>query len=161
MRVGAVRDSVGSRYNLLGTTMAARSVAVREAINSKAAAIGVSVGERVGVVRGSVEASVQNAGKNFSARAQVLQSAMADLRLKYLPPVKQPSWARRLARRVNVFSTRGIQTRQNLTEYWQRTWQATRQLKFWKLNPFKLTLYLARDTKCTVAFFFSMMAEKH
>ena len=108
-----------------------------------------------------METSLQAAGKSLNARAQVVQTAMADLRIKYLPPVKRPSWPGRLVRRLNVFSMRRIQTRQHLTDYWQRTWHSTRHLRFWKLNPITLTWNLARDTKYTVAFFFAMMAEKY
>ena len=186
-RVDGARESVGTRYSLLSTTMSARLDAVREAIGVRASALGTSVGDRMGVVRetvgasvhsagkslsdhaqalqtavrGSLETSLQAAGKSLNARAQVVQTAMADLRIKYLPPVKRPSWPGRLVRRLNVFSMRRIQTRQHLTDYWQRTWHSTRHLRFWKLNPITLTWNLARDTKYTVAFFFAMMAEKY
>ncbi len=152
-RFDNLKGSVGSQAGRFGLHMSERLDAMREAFGSSVQAAGVKI---------SVSAqAMQNAKNSLSARAIAMQSEFADLRLKYLPPMKRPTWLRRFMSRINLFSMSRIETRRHLTEYWRKTGEAVRKFKFWRLNPIKLSWNLARDTKYTLSFLFAMMAERY
>ena len=143
------------------TELAERVSAFKDSMGTSAERLGVHLQERLEDVRGGFGNSVQAAGQNLSARAQAMQADFADLRLKYLPPMKRPNWWRRFIRKINLFSMSTIETRSHLSAYWKRTGDALRHFKFWRLNPFRISWNLARDTKYTLSFFFFLMAERY
>ncbi len=116
-------------------------------------------------MRQSIEVSLGQAGRSLGGRALVLQAALGDLRLKYvphLPAAKRRTAVRRAAARLNLFSLQRIEARsEHLNEYWPRIWHTGRRLRFWRLNPFALTWNFARDCRDAVLFFFAMRSERY
>ena len=164
-RLGVLRDSVGWQANLGGAAMLERLEAVRDALGSLATAFSVGVGDRAGALRESIHVSLSQAGRNLGSRASILQVALGELRLKYLPHLaaaRRQTALRRAAARLNLFSLQRLEARRDhLNEYWQRTWHTGRRLKFWRLNPFTLTWNFVRDSRDAVLFFFAMRSERY
>lgn len=160
-RLGAVRESVGSRALIFGNSTYERIGAVRDALGSRATDLGASVGERVDIMRDRLESSLQTAGKSFSKRTQALQTGFSDLKFKYLPPMKRPTWFRRAIQKLNVFSVPKLESREKLSDYWKRTGEAIRKFQFWRLNPFSLCWNLARDTRYALVFLIFLKAERY
>jgi radical SAM superfamily enzyme YgiQ (UPF0313 family) len=97
----------------------------------------------------------------LSARAGEVEASLADLRLRCLPPLRERSWAGRLASRLNLFSMRRLRPRPQLHEYWERTWRAAWRFQFWRVNPFGLGWRLARDTREGMIFLVAMWQERY
>ena len=160
-RLVAMRGSVGQQASHATTATMERLDAMRTIVAARASALGTSVGDRANAVRASMGTSLTHAGRSLSLRAAAVQHALSDLRLKYPPPAARPSWFRRAAARLNVFSIQHVEPRGGLTDYWQRTWAITRRLQLWRLNPVEVTWHLARDARHAVIFFFAMMYERY
>ncbi|MBI4265690.1 MAG: radical SAM protein [Acidobacteria bacterium] len=164
-RVSALSGSVGAQAHLVGTTMAERLEAVREALGSRATALGSEVGHRAGVVRASLELPLGQIRGNLHARRRILQAALGDLRMKYLPHLpaaKRRSGFRRAAAGLTVFSHgRPYARRDHVKEYWQRTWHTVRRVELWRLNPFALSWRLVRDCCDAARFFVAMHFERY
>jgi radical SAM superfamily enzyme YgiQ (UPF0313 family) len=149
-RLGAMRGSIGAQRTQIGQVMRERLEVVRAGVGARTAALKASVGEHT-----------DRTARNLGARAASFQAALSDLRLKYLPPVAEPSLARRLARRLNVFSMQRAEARGSLTLYWQQTWHAMRSFRLWRVNPVTLTVNIARDTRHALIFFFALLSERY
>jgi hypothetical protein len=106
-------------------------------------------------------ARVEAIRQAIGARATEFEASLADLRLRYLPPLQQPSWAGRAVSRLNLFSMRRLRPHPQLHEYWERTWAAGLRLQFWRVNPLRLTWRLARDSREAMIFLFAMWSERY
>jgi len=95
------------------------------------------------------------------ASRQSWEDSISDLRMRYLPPFRPPSWTRRAASRLNVFSMRRLRPHPELHEYWERTWAAALRLQFWRLNPLRLAWRLARDSREAMIFLLAMWSERY
>jgi hypothetical protein len=138
--------------------------AVRQALGARATGFEVSLssaGRSVRARTDSLQASFSSAGRSVSARKAALQAQLADLRLRCLPPLRQPSWTGRAASRLNMFSMRRLRPRPELHEYWEQTWESARRLQFWRVNPLKASWRLARDSREALIFLFAMWSEKY
>jgi radical SAM superfamily enzyme YgiQ (UPF0313 family) len=160
-RLAAMRGSMGQQASHATAATMERLDAMRTIVAARAAALGTSVGGRATAMRTSVGSSLTQAGRTVSLRAAAVQHALADLRLKYLPPSARPSLLRRATPRLNLFSMQHVEPRGDLLRYWRRTWEMTRRLQFWRLNPVKITWHLARDARHAVIFFFAMINERY
>ena len=160
-RLAAMRGSMEQQASHATTATMERLDAMRTVIAARAAAMGTTVGGRATAVRASVGTSLTQAGRSFSLRAAAVQHALADLRLKYLPPAARPSLLRRAAARLNLFSIQRVEPRGDLLRYWQRTWAISRRLQFWRLNLIAVTWHLARDARHAVIFFFALIHERY
>jgi radical SAM superfamily enzyme YgiQ (UPF0313 family) len=149
-RLGAMRDSIGTQTTQVGQVMSERLEAVRSGVGARAAVLRASIGERS-----------DRTARNLGSRAASYQAALADLRLKYLPPVKYPSLPGRLARRLNVFSMQRAEARGSLTTYWRQTWHAMRRFRFWRVNPVAFTVNFARDTRHALIFLLALLSERY
>lgn len=145
-RLEAMKRAVGSRA---------------EAIRQRAAAVGTSMGGRAGALSQAVSASFASAGRSLGARKAALQASLADLRVRPLPPVRRPSWPRRAASRLNLFSTQRLVAHEHMCEYWESTWASVRRLQFWRVNPLRAARHFARDTRQAVIFLLAMWSERY
>jgi hypothetical protein len=160
-RLGAMREGLGSRATPSEPATFERLEAMRLTISAYATALETTVGEHAGAMRESVKLSRGDAGRGVGTRAAIAQRAFADLRLKYLPPVRRRSLLARLPRTLNLFSMQRVEPPAELVAYWRRTWEAARRLQFWRLNPFELAWHAVRDARHAVIFFFAMVLERY
>lgn len=141
-----------------------RLEAMRQAIGATATGLEASLssaGRTVGETSAALRASWSSAGRSVGAHSAALQAAFSDLRLRGLPPVRQPSWLGRAASRLNLFSMRRLRPRPHLHEYWERTWGAALRLQVWRLNPVQVSWRLARDTREAMIFLLALWAERY
>ena len=141
-RLDAMRQAVGARAGAIG---------------QRAAAVGASVGGR----REAVRQSVEQAGRSLTVRAAAFQAALADLRLRHLPPLRERGPAARALGRLNILSMRDLEAHHLVRDYWTRTWSAALRLRFWRLNPITVPWHLARDTRQAVVFLLALMRETY
>lgn len=160
-RLAASRNLASAHAATATSTALQRLDAMRTIIGTCAAALGTSVSQRADVVRSSVEASVAQVGRTLSLRTAALQQGLADLRLKYLPPVNRPSLIGRALRWLNPFSIQAAKSRGDLFKYWQQTWHALRRFHFWRVNPLTVSWRLARDARQAVIFFVALVFERY
>jgi len=167
-RLAAPRDPRGEMSPVERSPLAARLEAARQrlgsradALGQRASALGESLGGRAGDLRHSMEESFAQAGRSLRTRRAAMQAALADLKLRYLPPVQPRPLSLRVASRLNVLSTQRLQAHRHLREYWERTWSAALRLKFWRLNPVKVSWHLAHDTRQAMIFLLAMWSERY
>jgi hypothetical protein len=116
---------------------------------------------RLEAARQAIGAAGQASRLSWESSRLSLEDSLSDLRMRYLPPFRQPSWVRRAASRFNIFSMRRLRPRPDLHEYWERTWAAALRLQFWRLNPLRLAWRLARDSREAMIFLLAMWSEKY
>ena len=148
--------------------LAERLDAVRQAAGSRAGALGDAFGQHAALVgasmsggRHAVRQSVGDAGRRMGVRAAAFQGTLADLRLRRLPPLRQPGWFGRTAGRLNVFAIRRMEAHDHVADYWARTLESARRLRFWRLNPITVSWHLARDTRQGLVFLVALMKETY
>jgi hypothetical protein len=143
-------------------SVAARIATARTtALNPAFAARLEAVRQAIGAVGQASRLSLEASRLSFEASRHSFEESLADLRLRYLPPFRQPSWARRAVSRLNVLSMRRLRPHPGLHEYWERTWAAARHLEFWRVNPLQLAWRLARDSREAMIFFLAMWSERY
>ncbi len=126
--------------------MAERLEAVRQAAGARAGVIGDALGQRAAAVGASVT---------------TFRAALADLRLRRLPPLAERGRFVRAAGRLNLLSTRHLEAHPGVWDYWTRTWSAALHLRLWRVNPVEVSRNLARDTRQAVVFFLALMRETY
>jgi hypothetical protein len=56
---------------------------------------------------------------------------------------------------------RRLKVHPQLADYWARTWSSALRLRWWRLNPVKVSFHLVRDTRQAVVFLVAMVRETY
>jgi radical SAM superfamily enzyme YgiQ (UPF0313 family) len=88
-------------------------------------------------------------------------SALSELRVPSLPPLRPRPAIQQIVGRLNVVKAPTLEARRALSAYWRRTEQRLRDWQFWRLNPITLVWNAARDFKNLVIFVTAMTQERY
>jgi hypothetical protein len=128
-----------------------------ERMTERLEAIRQAAGARVGAVGGAIGQGTAAVGASLTA----FQGALADLKLRRLPPFHQHGWIVGAASRLNLLSMGHLEAHHRVWDYWMRTWSAVLHLRLWRLNPLEVLQSLVRDTRRAVVFFFALIRETY
>jgi hypothetical protein len=152
-RAGAMLE-VKAGWARVHAVLSARVRDWRASTGSPAVRVSAAMQERFEAVRRAV-------GQRADELTRAAESALSELRVASLPPLRPRPAFQQIAGRLNVVKAPTLEARRALSAYWRRTEQRLRDWQFWRLNPITLAWNAMRDFKNLVIFVTAMTQERY